>query len=130
RTRPPALLLDTAVAAALGALFVALLPLLVASAPSPVPFTSPGTARTSQWAPLLTASGDLLQSIPANTEITVLCWYFGNPHAPWLGDGLEYHVLFVVTPKVLRGHVPDPYLTFGTPPTGKPPAGLRRCPGR
>ncbi len=70
-------------------------------------------------------SGNLVQTVPANSLVQVKCRYPGNPPQPWRTDGIEYHV---ITPG--NGHIPDPYLAFGGTGSGKPPTGVPRCPPR
>lgn len=126
-------LLSTAVAAALGAwVAVAFVP---TGTRGPTPATDPPMsawiARTSRPAPLFAASGQLERTLPADTPISVYCWYPGDPGLPWLGNGIEYHVMFRAT-SATSGHIPGPYLNFGASTSsgsagGEPPAGLRRC---
>lgn len=123
------LLVAAAVAAALLALSVAVAPLLVASAPPAATVAPPPvwTARTTRPAPLFTATGQLLETVPVNATISVYCWFPGNPARPWLGDGIEYHVGYHQS-SLVSGHIPDPYLAFSTShPAGESPTGLRHC---
>jgi DNA-binding SARP family transcriptional activator len=121
-------LLGTAVAAALGAWFAVAVaptgpqaPTLAADPPTPA-----WIARTSRSAPLFAASGQLLRTVPAGTPISVYCWYPGDPGKPWLGNGIEYHVVYRGA-SAISGHIPGPYLSFDASAGGEPPAGLRRC---
>lgn len=69
-------------------------------------------------APLFNPSGSLYTLLRSGTRVAVTCYYFGNPPAPYAGDGYQDHVDLVIGIGYAVGHVPDRYVNLGgrTPP--------------
>jgi DNA-binding SARP family transcriptional activator len=98
--------------------------LAVLPAPATVVDTPGGavwSAYTTEPAPLFDPAGNLIQTLPTHYRVEVTCRYTGDPPRRWRTSGTEDHV---ITPDV--GHIPDPYLRFGTAKPILPRCGYRR----
>ena len=69
-------------------------------------------------APVYNPNGSFATSLRPGTEVVVTCYYFGNPPAPYVGDGYQDHIDLIVGIGYQVGHIPDPYVNLGdrTPP--------------
>jgi hypothetical protein len=69
-------------------------------------------------APLYNPSGSLYTLLRPGTQVTVTCYYLGNPPAPYVGDGYQDHIDLVIGIGYAVGHIPDRYVNLGgrTPP--------------
>ena len=66
-------------------------------------------------APLFNPSGSLYGLLPSGTRVSVTCYYFGNPPAPYARDGYQDHVDLVTGIGYAIGHIPDRYVNLGGP---------------
>jgi hypothetical protein len=64
-------------------------------------------------APLFRSSGALYTKLPLNDKVKVTCFYYGNPPAPWKGDGYQDHVTWENIANPITGHIPDYYVNLG-----------------
>jgi hypothetical protein len=78
-------------------------------------------------APLFAPNGSLHELLPLNDKVLVTCYYFGNPPAPYLGDGVEDHVTWENTVGNFTGHIPDPYIDEGNELPSDYPYDLDEC---
>jgi hypothetical protein len=88
-----------------------------------VEYSCSGTPNTSSrrcyfqtqngYAPLFAPNGSLHALLPLNDKVLVTCYYYGNPPAPYLGDGVQDHVTWENTIGNFTGHIPDEYIDEG-----------------
>lgn len=88
-----------------------------------VEYSCSGTPNTSSrscyfqtqdgYAPLFAPNGSLRALLPLNDKVLVTCYYFGNPPAPYAGDGVLDHVTWENTIGSFTGHIPDAYIDEG-----------------
>jgi hypothetical protein len=69
-------------------------------------------------APVYDPNGMFGTSLRPGTQVVVTCYYFGNPPAPYVGDGYQDHIDLIVGIGYWVGHIPDRYVNLGdrTPP--------------
>jgi hypothetical protein len=78
-------------------------------------------------APLFAPNGSLYALLPLNDKVLVTCYYFGNPPAPYAGDGVEDHVVWENTIGNFTGHIPDSYIDEGNADPSNYPYDLDEC---
>lgn len=78
-------------------------------------------------APLFAPNGTLHALLPLNDKVLVTCYYFGNPPAPYAGDGVEDHVTWENTIGNYTGHIPDSYIDEGNANPWDYPYDLNEC---
>lgn len=78
-------------------------------------------------APLFAPNGSLHKLLPLNDKVLVTCFYFGNPPAPYLSDGIEDHVVWENTVGDFTGHIPDAYINEGGEAPYNYPYDISQC---
>ena len=93
-------------------------PVAAAAITSDYSVTVPVQNVDGREAPLFNPSGSLATLLRSGTRVAVTCYYFGNPPAPYAGDGYQDHVDLVIGIGYQVGHIPDRYVNLGgrTPP--------------